>query len=64
MPFIVGGAYAKAFLTRRDPRHFLFFPRTAAGKYAAGAYFERLAERTSDRDGRQRALRRHGSPSS
>jgi len=50
MPFIVGGAYAKAFLTRKDPRHFLFFPRTAAGKYAAAAYFERLAERTSDRD--------------
>jgi len=50
MPFIVGGAYAKAFLMRKDPRHFLFFPRTAEGKGAANAYFERLAERTSDLD--------------
>lgn len=50
MPFIVGGAYTKAFLMRKDPRHFLFFPRTAAGKKAATAYFERLAERTTDRD--------------
>lgn len=49
MPFIVGGAYAKAFVARKDPRHFLFFPRTAAGKKAANAYFERLAERTGDR---------------
>jgi pimeloyl-ACP methyl ester carboxylesterase len=50
MPFIVGGAYTKAFLTRKDPRHFLFFPRTAEGKKAANAYFDRLAERTQDRD--------------
>jgi len=50
MPFIVGGAYAKAFATRKDPRHFLFFPRTKEGKKAANAYFERLAERTGDRD--------------
>lgn len=50
MPFIVGGAYTKAFLARKDPRHFLFFPRTAAGKKAANAYFERLAERTTDLD--------------
>lgn len=50
MPFIVGGAYAKAALTRKDPRHFLFFPRTADGKKAANAYFARLAERTIDRD--------------
>jgi pimeloyl-ACP methyl ester carboxylesterase len=50
MPFIVGGAYTKAFLTRKDPRHFLFFPRTAAGKKAANAYFDRLAERTLGRD--------------
>ena len=35
MPFIVGGAYAKAFATRKDPRHFLFFPRNAEGKKAA-----------------------------
>jgi pimeloyl-ACP methyl ester carboxylesterase len=50
MPFIVGGAYFKAFLTRKDPRHFLFFPRNAEGKKAATEYFERLAERTQDRD--------------
>ncbi|MGG7100091.1 alpha/beta fold hydrolase [Rhodococcus sp. 24CO] len=50
MPFIVGGAYAKAALARKDARHFLFFPRTAEGKKAANAYFDRLAERTSDRD--------------
>ena len=47
MPFIVGGAYTKAFLTRKDPRHFLFFPRTTEGKKAANAYFDRLAERTA-----------------
>lgn len=50
MPLIVGGAYAKAFLMRKDPRHFLFFPRTKKGKQAANAYFARLAERTADRD--------------
>ena len=50
MPFIVGGAYTKAFLTRKDPRHFLFFPRTEAGKKAASDYFERLAERMTGRD--------------
>lgn len=37
-------------MTRKDPRHFLFFPRTAEGKKAATGYFERLAERTQDRD--------------
>lgn len=59
MPFIVGGAYAKAFATRKDPRHFLFFPRNAEGKKAAVEYFERLAERTEDLDkpiSRQAAL--------
>lgn len=50
MPFIVGGAYTKAFLTRKDPRHFLFFPRTAEGKQAAREYFARLGERTRDLD--------------
>ncbi|WP_322936772.1 alpha/beta fold hydrolase [Nocardioides bizhenqiangii] len=49
MPFIVGGAYAKAFATRKDPRHFLFFPRNTEGKKAAKEYFGRLAERTEDR---------------
>ncbi|TJZ77076.1 alpha/beta hydrolase [Rhodococcus oryzae] len=50
MPFIVGGAYAKALATRKDPRHFLFFPRNAEGKRAAKEYFARLAERTQDLD--------------
>lgn len=50
MPFIVGGAYAKAALSRTDARNFLFFPRTPEGKQAAADYFIRLAERTSDRD--------------
>jgi pimeloyl-ACP methyl ester carboxylesterase len=52
MPFIVGGAYLKSFLTRKDARHFLFFPRNAEGKNAAAEYFGRLAERTRDRDKR------------
>ena len=50
MPFIVGSAYTKAFLTRKDPRHFLFFPRDDEGKRAATQYFQRLAERTGDKD--------------
>lgn len=49
VPFIVAGAYAKAFATRKDARHFLFFPRNAEGKKAAKEYFARLAERTHDR---------------
>ncbi len=50
MPLIVGGAYLKAALTRRDPRHFLFFNRNPVGKRAATEYIARLQERTSDRD--------------
>lgn len=50
MTRIVGLAYLKAALARKDPRHFLFFPRTAEGKRAANAYFERLAERSTERD--------------
>jgi pimeloyl-ACP methyl ester carboxylesterase len=50
MPLIVGGAYAKAALTRVDPRHFLFFNRDRVGKRAATEYIARLKERTSDRD--------------
>lgn len=50
MPLIVGGAYVKAFLARKDPRHYLFFPRTIEGKQAANDYFARLAERTQDLD--------------
>ena len=43
-------AYAKAALTLKDPRNFLFFPRTPEGKRAAAAYFARLKERTNGRD--------------
>ncbi len=50
MPLIVGGAYAKAALTRSDPRHFLFFNRNPTGKRAAADYMARLKERTADRD--------------
>jgi NAD(P)-dependent dehydrogenase (short-subunit alcohol dehydrogenase family)/pimeloyl-ACP methyl ester carboxylesterase len=50
MSKIVGVAYAKAFLTRKDPREYLFFPRTAAGKRASSEYLQRLGERTRDRD--------------
>jgi pimeloyl-ACP methyl ester carboxylesterase len=49
---IVGVAYTKAALTLRDARHYLFFPRTPAGKRAATDYFARLKERTEDRDKR------------
>ncbi|HEY9315939.1 alpha/beta hydrolase, partial [Williamsia sp.] len=50
MARIVGLAYVKAALARKDPRHFLFFPRTDEGKLAANDYFGRLAERTDNRD--------------
>jgi pimeloyl-ACP methyl ester carboxylesterase len=50
MPLIVGGAYTKAALTRKDPRHFLFFNRNAVGKRAATDYIARLQERTTHRD--------------
>jgi len=43
-------AYLKAALTLSDPRNFLFFPRTPAGKRAAKDYFSRLKERVEDRD--------------
>ena len=45
-------AYLKAGLTLSDPRNFLFFPRTAQGKRAASDYFNRLKERTHNRDKR------------
>ena len=45
-------AYLKAGLTLSDPRNFLFFPRTAEGKRAASDYFNRLKERTHNRDRR------------
>ena len=41
---------ARAALTRRDPKEFLFFNRNATGKRAAKAFLERLKERTADRD--------------
>jgi pimeloyl-ACP methyl ester carboxylesterase len=41
---------ARATLTRRDPKEFLFFNRDDAGKRAARAFVERLKERTADRD--------------
>jgi pimeloyl-ACP methyl ester carboxylesterase len=50
MPLIVGSAYLKAALTRRDPRHFLFFNRNPIGKRAATDYIARLRERSTDRD--------------
>lgn len=46
------GAYLKAAVTLKDPRTFLFFPRTSEGKRAAAEYFVRLKERTFDRDRR------------
>jgi pimeloyl-ACP methyl ester carboxylesterase len=49
---IAASAYIKAALTLRDPRHFLFFPRTPEGKRAATDYMARLKERTEDRDKR------------
>ncbi|MGB6763770.1 alpha/beta fold hydrolase [Mycobacterium sp.] len=45
-------AYLKAGLTFSDPRNFLFFPRTTEGKRAASDYFNRLKERTHNRDKR------------
>ncbi len=40
----------RATLTRSDPKEYLFFNRDAAGKPAARAFVNRLAERTVDRD--------------
>jgi pimeloyl-ACP methyl ester carboxylesterase len=45
-------AYVKAALTLRDPRNYLFFPRSPDGKRAAKDYLGRLKERTRDRDRR------------
>lgn len=50
MATIVGSAYTKAALTLSDPRNFLFFPRTPAGKRAAADYLGRLKERRRGRD--------------
>lgn len=40
----------KATLTRKDPKEYLFFTRTANGKAAARQFVNRLRERTGDRD--------------
>jgi len=52
MPLIAANAYTRAALTLRDPRHFLFFNRSATGKRAATDYMARLKERTAERDKR------------
>jgi pimeloyl-ACP methyl ester carboxylesterase len=41
---------ARALLTRRDPKEFLFFTRTPNGRGAAKELLARLDERTNDRD--------------
>ena len=45
-------AFARSALTRRHPKHFLFFPHTQQGDRAATDYMARLKERTEDRDRR------------
>lgn len=40
----------KGLITFRDPKFYLFFTSSAAGKRAATAFLERLKERTRDRD--------------
>src|SRR5438309_8262564 len=40
----------RGFLTRQDPKQFLFFTRTANGRRAGKEFLARLEERTSDRD--------------
>ncbi len=53
MDKVAGVTYAdiaRAALSRKDPKEFLFFNRNSAGKPAAKAFVERLEERTADRD--------------
>ena len=53
MDNVAGVTYAdiaRAFLSHKDPKEFLFFNRNAAGKPAAKAFIERLEERSTDRD--------------
>jgi pimeloyl-ACP methyl ester carboxylesterase len=45
-------AYVQGALTMKDPKYYLFFPRTPSGKLAARDYMARLKERTKDRDKR------------
>ncbi|MFJ8085261.1 alpha/beta fold hydrolase [Streptomyces sp. NPDC096205] len=40
----------KGFLTRKDPKQFLYFTDTEHGRKEARAFVERLKERTADRD--------------
>jgi len=47
MPKVLRGA-----LTFKDPKHYLFFSGSAAGKAAARSYLKRLKERRHDRDKR------------
>lgn len=49
-------AFAKSALTRRHPKHFLFFPHTRHGDRAATDFMNRLKERTQDRDKRTSPL--------
>src|SRR3984957_18394621 len=52
IPKIAVVSYLKGGLTLSDPRNSHFFPRTAEGKRAASDYFDRLKERTHNRDKR------------
>lgn len=52
---VTGAAYVywdmlRAKIARTDPKEFLFFPRTPAGKAAAKDYLGRISERVMDRD--------------
>ena len=53
MDKVAGVTYAdiaRAAVSRKDPKEFLFFNRNATGKPAAKAFVDRLEERTTDRD--------------
>ena len=53
MDKVAGVTYAdiaRATVSRKDPKEFLFFNRNATGKPAAKAFVDRLAERSEDRD--------------
>jgi pimeloyl-ACP methyl ester carboxylesterase len=53
MDKVAGVTYAdiaRAALSRKDPKEFLFFNRNSTGKPAAKAFVRRLEERTADRD--------------
>jgi pimeloyl-ACP methyl ester carboxylesterase len=53
MDKVAGVTYAdiaRATISHKDPKEFLFFNRNSTGKPAAKAFVERLEERTADRD--------------